>query len=241
VHSGIALLEERQQPVPGAGAEWLEHQVVRLGDGVAATWRDISQRHRSEERLKYLAQVDSLTGLPNRSVFYDRLDQALLRSHRSGKAFALLFLDIDHFKDVNDRFGHAGGDALLRKIAERLRRSVRSADTVARLAGDEFTVILEDLQTEEDADRVAATILRVARTPLQLDQRSLQVTLSIGMALYEGDGLGTNDLLNQADAALYEVKRRGRNAHLRYTPALASQAPAAEPNATAESGIWPMR
>ena len=240
VRSGRFLREERQQLLQGEGPEWLEHHVVPLGDGVAVTWRDITQRHRAEERLKYLAQVDGLTGLPNRSMFYDRLEQALLRAHRSGRPFALLFLDIDHFKDVNDRFGHAGGDALLRKVAERLRRSVRSADTVARLAGDEFTVILEDLQAVEDADRVAATMLRIARTPLQLEGRELQVTVSIGIALYEGGELGTAELLNRADAALYAVKRAGRNGHLRYTSALDAPADGSSAGRIAESGRWPV-
>lgn len=240
VRSGNFLREERRQLVPGQGPEWLEHHVVPLGDGVAVTWRDITQRHQAEERLKYLAQVDGLTGLPNRSMFYDRLEQALLRARRSGRPFALLFLDIDHFKSVNDRFGHAGGDALLRKVAERLRRSVRSADTVARLAGDEFTVILEELKSGEDADRVAATMLRIARTPLQLDGRDLQVTLSIGVALYEGGEVGTAELLNRADAALYAVKRAGRNGHLRYSPALDVTPGGTGSGRTAESGRWPM-
>jgi diguanylate cyclase (GGDEF)-like protein len=240
VRSGQALLEERQQVVAGDGPEWLEHHVVPLGEGVAVTWRDISQRHRAEERLKYLAQVDSLTGLPNRSVFSDRLEQALLRARRSGRPFALLFLDIDHFKEVNDRFGHAGGDALLRKLAERLRRSVRSADTVARLAGDEFTVILEELHEIADADRVAATVLRIARAPMQLDGQELTITLSIGIAIYESGDTGTTELLNRADSALYAVKRAGRNGFQRYSAALAEVPPDAAQARLAESGRWPV-
>lgn len=240
VDTGEARLEERQRTDPGMAPEWLEHRIVPLGDGVAVTWRDISERHRAEERLRYLAQVDSLTGLPNRSVFLDRLEQALLRARRSGRPMALLFLDVDHFKSINDGFGHAGGDALLRKLAERLRRSVRSVDTVARLAGDEFTVLLEQLHAADDADRVAATILRAARAPVQLEGKDLQVTLSVGIAIFDGGELGTTDLLNQADAALYAVKRTGRNGFLRYSPGLASAGAGADHAPIAESGRWPV-
>ncbi len=150
-------------------------------------------------------------------MFYDRLDHALVRARRTRRPMAVLFMDIDHFKAVNDRHGHSGGDALLRKFSERLRRSVRKADTVARLAGDEFTIILEELHDRADVEKVADTIMRTIKMPLKLGELDVNITASMGIAIYTGENIGSAELLDRADLALYAVKRQGRDAFLIYS------------------------
>ena len=184
-----------------------EGRALRL----AGTDADISQRKATEQRLRDLAELDILTGLPNRGLFMDRLQQSMLRSVRHGQPMALMFLDIDHFKRINDTLGHEAGDDLLKDFAHRLAATVRKSDTVARLAGDEFTVILEKLHDAADAQALATKLVMAVREPIDLAGRAVQVTTSIGVAL---SGSGETDgaaLLRRADAALYEAKRRGRD------------------------------
>jgi diguanylate cyclase (GGDEF)-like protein len=221
--TGETLLEEFQTSSSGLSASWLSHQVVRLGDGVAITSRDISERKVMEERFKYMAQNDALTGLPNRALFLDRLAQAIARARRHKQPMALMFLDVDHFKGVNDTLGHAAGDELLRTFAERLKGCVRRTDTVARLGGDEFTIILEDLKAEQDSATVAKKIAAALLPPIKLAEREVTITSSIGIANYfdaASSELSPGSLLEQADQALYAAKRRGRNGYALYTPDL---------------------
>lgn len=225
--TGESLLEEFQTSSPGLSASWLSHQVVRLGDGVAITSRDISERKVMEERFKYMAQNDALTGLPNRALFLDRLAQATARARRGKQPMALMFLDVDHFKGVNDTLGHAAGDELLCTFAERLKSCVRRTDTVARLGGDEFTIILEDLKAPHDSELVATKIAAALRAPIRLAEREVTITSSIGIANYfdaASNELSPGALLEQADQALYAAKRGGRNGYALYTPDLAGLA-----------------
>ena len=185
-------------------------------------WRARDASHHSEReidagRMNYLARYDPLTGLLNRTLFADRLQSAVARARRDGGLVALMFLDIDDFKDVNDRFGHAAGDALLRQVAERLVGSVRESDTVARLGGDEFTVILEGGHRVEDAGRVATKILAALAVPYRLGHRELVVTTSIGIAMYPVDGEDADELLRGADLAMYSAKAAGRNTYQYFT------------------------
>ena len=182
--------------------------------GVAA---DITERKRAEARLMQLANFDALTGLPNRALFHDRLAHALAKAHRSKKLVALLFLDLDRFKIINDSLGHYAGDELLKSVAERLQKNAREDDTVARLGGDEFTVILEGITYNEDATIVARKILEVMGQPFYLDGHEVFVTTSMGIAIYPLDGDNSDDLLKNADTAMYRAKEQGRNGYRFYT------------------------
>ncbi len=164
----------------------------------------------SEVSLAYQAQHDALTGLPNRLLARDRLEQALQQAHRAGRQVALMYLDLDNFKTVNDSFGHAQGDELLREVAARLRASVRETDTVCRLGGDEFLLVLAELEHSEGAVQVARKIQANLSAPLQLGEVTLNCSCSIGIALYPGDGDCFASLSQHADMAMYEAKAAGR-------------------------------
>lgn len=174
-------------------------------------------RELDPRRIGYLARYDSLTGLINRTLFADRLQGALARARRDGGLVAVMFLDVDDFKQVNDRYGHATGDALLRQVAERLVGSVRESDTVARLGGDEFTIILEGGHRVEDAGRVATKILAALGRPYRIGHRELRVTTSIGIAIYPVDGEDAEEILRGADIAMYSAKEAGRNTYQYFT------------------------
>jgi diguanylate cyclase (GGDEF)-like protein/PAS domain S-box-containing protein len=166
------------------------------------------ERMRLHQQLRHMAQYDSLTGLPNRQLFHDRLDSALARAGRSQHGFSLFYLDLDKFKQVNDRYGHAAGDLLLKEVAQRVRQCVRDADTVARIGGDEFVVLLDGIDLFEDAQRVANKIVGALNEPVKLGEHSLHAIASIGIALYPQHGATAQQLLKHADAAMYEIKRR---------------------------------
>lgn len=180
---------------------------------LAGTYADINERKIADMRLRRLAEFDLLTELPNRAQFHDRLQQAMARATR-GKAMALLFLDIDHFKVVNDTLGHEAGDQLLKVFAARMRQLVRLSDTVARLGGDEFTIILEGLRDANDAKAVAGNLVETLRQPIGLAGKLLEITISVGVAMCHADETDAAALLGRADVALYEAKRRGRNGYV---------------------------
>jgi diguanylate cyclase (GGDEF)-like protein/PAS domain S-box-containing protein len=186
--------------------------------------KDITERKRAEAHLNYLASFDSLTHLPNRSLFYDRLRQALARDRWHRRLLAVLFLDLDRFKIINDTLGHGVGDQLLKGVAERLTASVRDGDTVTRYGGDEFTLILADVAHMEDVARVTQKILNALSKPFDLQGHELFVTASIGIALYPNDGDDPEALIKNADAAMYRAKEGGRNHYQLYSPALNAKA-----------------
>jgi diguanylate cyclase (GGDEF)-like protein/PAS domain S-box-containing protein len=177
---------------------------------LAGTYTDIHDAKIAEGRLRRLAEFDTLTGLPNRALFTDRLRQGMARAAR-GKPMALLFLDIDRFKSINDTYGHEAGDKLLRIFAGRMQGVVRQSDTVARLAGDEFTIILEQLGGPGDARTIARKLVEALRQPVAIAGRVLEVTASIGVAMCAPGASDDVALLRRADEALYEAKRRGRD------------------------------
>jgi len=178
---------------------------------------DISSLKVAERKLEQLALYDALTGLPNRSQFYQKLEKQLAQAPRHT---AVLFIDVDNFKTINDTFGHALGDRLLRQIADRLRTCVQAKDTVARLGGDEFTVILADIQNREQAERVARRILEVIREPYELDNTHCHSSASIGIALGLGSEQSAETLLHNADLAMYEAKINGRNEVFFFDPGI---------------------
>ena len=184
---------------------------------VQVVMRDIAERKRAEERLSYLAQYDSLTSLPNRDLFRDRLDQTVAQARRSGQPAAVLFLDLDLFKLVNDTLGHAIGDELLKQVASRLGECIRSGDTVGRLGGDEFSVILSNLGKPEDASLVAQKIIDALSKPYSLGGHERFVTASIGITLYPADAADSEMLIMNADTAMYRAKELGRNNYQFFT------------------------
>jgi diguanylate cyclase (GGDEF)-like protein/PAS domain S-box-containing protein len=185
-----------------------EHGAVVCITGIA---EDITARKEGEERLLHLAHYDTLTGLPNRTLFYDRLEQSLAHSRREGRAAAVIFIDLDHFKLVNDTLGHAAGDHLLQQAARRLKETLRTGDTVGRLGGDEFAVILSDLASADDAGLVTQKLTRVLERPFDVDGQEMFVTASLGITLFPSDGEDPATLLKNADAAMYRAKELGRN------------------------------
>jgi diguanylate cyclase (GGDEF)-like protein/PAS domain S-box-containing protein len=179
--------------------------------GFHAVVSDITRQKLEEKRLIELARVDPLTGLVNRAGFELRVAEAMERCRTTGALMALMYLDIDRFKQINDRYGHNAGDAVLREFADRLSRTLRFSDTVARLGGDEFTAIMEGLPAPEMASSVAAKIVHAMRTPFVIDHQTIDVTTSIGLAFYQGDATTVEALVKQADVMLYQAKGAGRN------------------------------
>ncbi|MGZ8320950.1 MAG: diguanylate cyclase domain-containing protein [Telluria sp.] len=204
---GDFIAEERWSLVRNDAGE--PHSILRIGV-------DVTERRAQEEQIRYLAYYDNLTGLPNRRLLLDRLSQARARAARNLHYSALLFLDMDNFKGLNDLHGHHAGDAFLRQTAERLNSGVREADTVARLGGDEFVVLLENLGPEPGGARaragaVADQLVTVLGAPQEVCGVAWRSTASIGVALFLGAGQSVEELLREADAAMYEAKAAGRN------------------------------
>lgn len=174
--------------------------------------RDITDVHKDSERIRYLATHDSLTGLFNRSSLHVSLEQAIGRSNRSKRPFGLLFLDLDHFKAVNDTLGHEAGDSLLKEVAQRIKQSLRVSDSAYRLAGDEFTVLIEHLESDADVFLVAEKLCQVVvSTPYFADPSAPQVSASVGAVVYPRDGESADELIRLADKAMYRAKAQGRN------------------------------
>lgn len=192
-------------------ATWLNIQVIRLGSGIAITSRDVTEHRRRSDYVHHLAHHDHLTGLANRKLLEERLRDAIVRAERKGHKVAVFLLDIDYFKQINDLLGHADGDVLLSTLGQRLLSSVRDGDTVARIGGDEFVVVMPNFRSIEDVERCGKQILRDGSLPIKLSDREISVTLSVGVATFPEDGGTGEELLRNADAAMYRAKEAGRN------------------------------
>jgi len=180
-------------------------------DAIVGMGRDITDRKKAEEEIQQLAYYDTLTKLPNRALLHDRMSQAIALANRNSLFMGVLFLDLDRFKGINDTLGHVAGDRLLKAVAERLSSSVRETDTVSRLGGDEFIVVLSSLSHEEDIAKAAEKILAVISGAIMIDNREIFTTASIGIAVFPNDGSDINILLKNADIAMYQAKDQGRN------------------------------
>ena len=179
---------------------------------------EVLERRAAETRLAHLAHHDTLTNLPNRLQFTEHLQRSVSKAARGPHKLALLFIDLDRFKEVNDTLGHAVGDELLMEVAHRLALQLRSGDLLARLGGDEFVCILENIHTQQDASRVADKLIAHIAEPITIREHKLAISASIGISLYPADGMDADNLLRAADTAMYQAKKRGRNNHHFYTP-----------------------
>lgn len=193
-------------------------------EGIIWLFEDIAQRKKSEEELLHLANFDSLTELPNRSLFLDRLEQGFGRTKRQKSQLGLLYIDLDRFKKINDSFGHTTGDTLLISVAERLCQCIRVSDTACRLGGDEFTIILPEIQDISDAGKVAEKIITIMDEPFNIDGHEINISPSIGVSIYPDDAEDIESLLKNADSAMYHAKSRGRNNYQYYTQAMNAEA-----------------
>ena len=213
VETGVSLSEEFPMS-RDAGARWISHQAVRLGDGVSVTARDITQRKAIEAQLRNRADNDVLTGLPNRTLFFERLEHALALARRARTGVAVLFVDVDHFKKVNDTHGHAAGDTVLVEFSRRLRGAVRDDDVVARLSGDEFAVVVANVDAIDHVERIAAHIIESLKTSFVVDGAHLAVGATIGIAFCPNGMDTAQALVAHADRQLYDAKAAGRGRFL---------------------------
>lgn len=211
------LLRKDGTPVWVLESAHLTHTNEHPDGVIEGTMIDITDRRRAEETIRHLAYHDTLTDLPNRSLFVDRLRQSIARARRTGEMVGVLFLDLDHFKDVNDSAGHAEGDMLLRNVATRLKDFLRDGDTLARFGGDEFVLLLPELESVEDATNAADRILKAMRKPWRVNGRELHLAASIGITIAPLDGEDPETLLRNADTAMYRAKEHGRNSFELYT------------------------
>jgi len=214
-----------------AKAELSAHHEAQLREAnehlVVATVRAQTMTEVAEQatvEMSYMAKHDFLTGLPNRSLLTDRLAQSMALAQRHDRKVALIYLDLDHFKHINDSLGHAVGDQLLQSVAKRLQDCVRLSDTVCRQGGDEFVVLLAEVQTAQDAHLTAEKLLKTMAEPLLIGSHRLHVTLSIGISLYPDHGQDVETVVKNADIAMYHAKRSGRNNYQVFTPELMASA-----------------
>jgi len=206
----------RETEIEQSATVLLDAQGDKRGD--VLVFHNVGPAREATRRLSHLAAHDPLTGLPNRLLLNDRLGRAITFAERHNRPVAVLFLDVDGFKAVNDSLGHAAGDAILRSIARRLKAVLRRSDTVSRYSGDEFVIVLPEIDQNEDAALVARKLVRAASGPHRIGTRNVTVTASVGIALYPEDGHDADLLIKHADAAMYDAKRNGTGGFRLFTP-----------------------
>jgi diguanylate cyclase (GGDEF)-like protein/PAS domain S-box-containing protein len=202
----------------------VEERTAELASTNLRLTREVRERIEIERQVREMAHYDSVTGLPNRNLLRDRMEQALLQGQRSGESVAVMFLDLDRFKNINDTLGHLVGDALLRQVAVRLSMTLRTSDTLARLGGDEFVLILPGLAATHRVEVIAEKLVSALQAPLVVQEHALHITTSIGICIYPQDGLDTDVLLQNADTAMYQAKAAGRNTYRFFTEAMNREA-----------------
>lgn len=200
------------------------HYIVRAfspDQGVIATlFEDVTERRKSEQQIRHMAYFDPLTDLPNRTLFFDRLNQAIAAANREQARLAVLFLDLDHFKSINDTLGHDIGDQVLIEVSRRLQRHIRSCDTLARMGGDEFVLVITGIGETLDASCVARKLIDSIHSPLSIRGNELHISMSMGIALFADNGADAETLIKNADLAMYHAKESGRNAYRFYSPTM---------------------
>jgi diguanylate cyclase (GGDEF)-like protein len=218
----VRTREDFSARVSASGGEEIAQLGIEFNTMLAELEARDAAKTEAEAKLQMQALTDELTGLPNRRLFSDRVTQALSRAQRDGDVVALVYLDLDGFKLVNDSLGHSIGDALLGQVAERLRARIRKADTLARIGGDEFTVVLTQLHHRDEARIVAKTLLDALTPPFQVDGHEISLRASAGISVSSGDACDASELLQEADSAMYAAKRQGKNRMLYFEPEMRS-------------------
>jgi diguanylate cyclase (GGDEF)-like protein len=212
-------LDDQNFAIKSVNSGAQDYLIKGQGDGylILRAIRYAIERKNIEKNLYLLAHYDSLTGLANRDFFHTTLSKSLLRAKRNNQALGLMFLDLDHFKEINDTLGHAAGDYLLISVTKRLQSCVRETDTIARLGGDEFTIILDSIQQSENAGMVAGKILLALAEPFLISNHQVNISSSIGIALYPKDATNLEEMIKYADTAMYKAKEKGRNNYQYFT------------------------
>lgn len=215
---GKIVFESAVKGADGTPREVLFHKTVLTRSdgspsGLVGSMLDITLHKKAEEQLRHMANLDGLTGIPNRNLGKDRLAVAIAQARRNQSKMGVLYVDLDGFKEVNDRLGKDAGDQLLRQVAQRLVKAVRESDTVARFAGDEFTVIITDVKEPESLKKVAENVLQSLKAPIIAGGQEIQIGASIGIALWPNDGGDVNSLVGAADTAMYQVKMNGKGTY----------------------------
>lgn len=190
--------------------------------GAVLVFQDVTERQQAAEMIRYMANHDALTTLPNRNLCNRRLPQAISLAKRQGRNICLLFIDLDRFKPINDKFGHATGDKVLIEVADRLKKLLRASDSVCRLGGDEFVILLESTPTVEGAEHVAQRAIDLLNEPIEVEGRQFSIGASIGISIFPDDCQDGDTMLQHADIAMYEAKKKGRNCFALYSPSLIS-------------------
>ncbi|MDF1618037.1 sensor domain-containing diguanylate cyclase [Petrocella sp. FN5] len=215
-----SITYEENLSLPGGDYLWLT-TLTPIIEGTKVTHivgsaTDITERKKLELELEKQANYDKLTGLPNRRLFFERLERLVVENERDGRKFALLFIDLDGFKDINDRYGHEVGDAVLITVGKRLLTCIRKSDTVARMGGDEFTIVLRNIEDQENVNRLVKKIHTILQKVMHIDSIECKVNSSIGVAIYPENGRDSETLLRNADAFMYEIKRNGKGGYRTY-------------------------
>jgi diguanylate cyclase (GGDEF)-like protein/PAS domain S-box-containing protein len=229
VMTGQPVVQEFPMELEDDIPRWIRHEVVRLEDGIAISAADITERKLVERAAQHKAQHDALTGLPNRSLLNDRVQQAIDRAVRYRNKVGLFVVDMDMFKEINDTLGHATGDLVLTTAAQRLREAVRGTDSVLRIGGDEFIVVMPDVQEDSDIRRVAAKVTAAISNGGPAGLEHVKMSCSIGIAIYPTQAASADELFSRADAAMYEAKRRGGGCFEVYSEATPGFSPQMKP------------
>lgn len=221
--NNVLLKEEVKLSSPLRGTIWVEISGFSDSDDHGHSWfealvSDITNRKAQEEKLYNMATMDSLTGIPSRILWMDRLEQSIRHCKRYGGYFGVLYLDLDGFKKINDWYGHQAGDLLLKEVAERIQEQIRKSDTLARIGGDEFALMVNNIKDTRNLHKLARSILESINKPFILDHATIDLGISVGICIYDEHSNTSDKIMNRADAAMYQAKRLGGNRFVVYDP-----------------------